>query len=533
MRSRAATLRRALSERARYESHLRHVEPLLTQRPRIHLFAAVPVVGDAQTRRHPLALCVDPGQPGATGNTRASIERQTLRPAQVLEMPLDRALRETRAPWLAVVASGTRLAGRALERLAQAVTLAPGAQVFSCDDDIRDVAGRRAHPRLRPGPSPDHWLECDPDFACLVVAREPALAALRHGGGDPHGLFLALSGPAGAGHAHVPMVLCHTNGPHGLRGGGPEGRAVKDALSGWETSARVEPAGPRRWRIRRPLAREPAVEAVVCFRDRPGLLERCARSLLDRSTYERLSLRLVDNGSSDSEMAALLGRLGRDERVALDSDPRAFNFSALNNAAATRSEADILVFLNNDTEVVDPGWVEVLLEHALRPGVGAVAPLLTYPDGRVQHAGVALGLNGWAGHPLAGLAPDAPTPFGSAADGTRNWMAVTGACLMVERHKFEEVGGFDESFAVGGGDVDLGLRLTAAGYRSLCVPHTRVIHDESMSRDPLAIPAGDFEASRRSYGTFRTVGDPFYHPSLTLEDSSCRVRRRGEPGPPS
>jgi hypothetical protein len=95
---------------------------------------------------------------------------------------------------------------------------------------------------------------------------------------------------------------------------------------------------------------------------------------------------------------------------------------------------------------------------------------------------------------------------------------------MVERQKFHEVGGFDERFRVGGGDVDLGLRLTAAGYRSLCVPAARMIHDESATRDPAAIPKGDFEASRRSYGEFRTVGDPFYHPALTLRDTTCRLR---------
>jgi len=102
---------------------------------------------------------------------------------------------------------------------------------------------------------------------------------------------------------------------------------------------------------------------------------------------------------------------------------------------------------------------------------------------------------------------------------------------MVQRRKFVQVGGFDESFAVGGGDVGLCLRLTAAGYRSLCVPHTRLIHDESASRDPAAVPAGDFAASRRSYGGFRTVGDPFYHPALTLRDTSCRLRGADEPLP--
>lgn len=454
-----------------------------------------------------------------------------MRPAQIMEMPVGRALHETRAPWLVVLGSGTRLAERALERLGQAATLAPGARVITCDDDIMDVAGRRTSPRVRPGPSPDFWLERDPGFALLVVAREPALAALARGGADPYALFLQLGGSQAAGHAHVPMVLCHGKGPRGLGSGGAESRAVQDAIAAWEPQARVETLGADRSRVRRPSRTEPAVEVVVPFRNHPHLVERCVRSLLERSSYERLAVRMIDNGSSDPDTAPLLERLGRDRRVLVETDARPFNFSALNNAAAERSDADVLVFLNNDTEVIDSGWIEVLLEQALRPEVGAVAPLLTYPDGRVQHAGVAIGIHGWAGHPFAGQGPDERTPFGAASDGTRNWLAVTAACLMVERRKFEEVGGFDESFAVGGGDVDLCLRLTAAGYRSVCVPHTRLIHDESASRDPAAVPAGDFDASRRSYGAFRTVGDPFYNPALTLLDTTCRLRRRGEPGP--
>jgi hypothetical protein len=154
--------------------------------------------------------------------------------------------------------------------------------------------------------------------------------------------------------------------------------------------------------------------------------------------------------------------------------------------------------------------------------------LLLRPDGRVQHAGAALGLHGYAGHPFAGLAPERATPFGAAADGTRNWLAVTAACLVVERGKFLEVGGFDEGFVVAGQDVDLGLRLTAAGRRSLCLAHARVVHDESASRDPHDIPAGDFARSRESYGAFRTVGDPFYSPALTLAATDCALRTPDE-----
>jgi len=280
------------------------------------------------------------------------------------------------------------------------------------------------------------------------------------------------------------------------------------------------------------LDQEPTVEVIVAFRDRPQLLDRCVRSVLARSTYERLRLRLVDNGSTDSRLAPLIEQFTRDSRVSVEADSGPFNFSALMNRAAARAKGDLLLFLNNDTQVITPGWIEELLQEALRPEVGAVAPLLLYPDGRVQHAGVALGIHGWAGHPFAGLRPDDRTPFGAASDGTRNWLAVSAACMMVERRKFLEVEGFDEAFAVGGGDVDLCLRLTAAGYRSLCVPHARLLHDESASRDPAAVPPGDFVASRRSYGAFRTVGDPFYHPALTLQDTTCRVRTAHEPPPP-
>jgi O-antigen biosynthesis protein len=188
-----------------------------------------------------------------------------------------------------------------------------------------------------------------------------------------------------------------------------------------------------------------------------------------------------------------------------------------------------LVFLNNDTEILDPEWAATLAEEALRPEVGAVAPMLVYPDGKVQHAGVALGLHGYAGHPFAGLDPSHETPFGRANGGTRNWMAVTAACMMVGREKFLAVGGFDESFVVAGNDVDLCLRLTAAGHRSLCVPHAVVVHDESQSRGAHIDPA-DFVRSEHSYGEFRTVGDPFYNPNLTLNTTDCSVRVPGESG---
>jgi GT2 family glycosyltransferase len=377
--------------------------------------------------------------------------------------------------------------------------LAPDAALITCDEDRLDADGERRDPVIRPGPSPDALAERDVAGSAFVVAREGALAAGVDG--ERHTLARALAGPDAGGQAHVPLVLRHAARP---------------------------PSPPVPTAVRPALRREPEVEVIVCFRDRPDLLRRSVHSLLEVTAWDRLRVRLVDNGSESPATARLVEELARDDRVAASRDDRPFNFAALNNDAAEASGADVLVFLNNDTEVVEEGWLETLLEHALRPEVGAVAPLLLGPDGRVQHAGAALGLHGYAGHPFAGLAPERPTPFGAAADGTRNWLAVTAACLVVEREKFAAAGGFDEGFAVAGQDVDLGLRLTAAGHRSLCVPHARVVHDESASRDPQDIPAGDFARSRERYGAFRTSGDPFYSPALTLAATDCALRGPGE-----
>jgi len=520
-----ALLRRGRRAAAReaFDAFAEHVEPELLACPRVHRFASPPVLGDPRAPAAALAVCIEPGD-GDAGETHDALAEQTTPAAALHQGPLAEVLRETRAEWVVTLQAGDRLAPLALERLGQAARLAPGAAVLTADENALGRGGRRVDPRCFPGPSPDHFAVAPHAPAPIAVRRDDAVTVARGGARER---LLRLAGPGGEAHAHVPLLLVHRS-PAG-RAAAPEAAVVQRVLrDGGDAAARVEPGGARALHVRRPLASEPSVEAIVCFRDRPELLERCARSLLERTGYERLSLRLVDNGSTDAGTAALLGDLGRNRRVTVMADPRPFNFAALNNRAAATSGADLLLFLNNDTEILERGWLEPLLEEAVRDVVGAVAPLLTYANGTVQHAGAAVGMHGWAGHPFAGLRPDEPTPFGAAAQGTRNWLAVSAACLLVERRKFAAVGGFDEGFAVAGNDVDLCLRLTERGWRSLCVPRVRLRHDESASRDPGDVPRGDFERSARRYGAFRTVGDPFYNPNLTLAETTCALRRPEE-----
>ena len=204
-----------------------------------------------------------------------------------------------------------------------------------------------------------------------------------------------------------------------------------------------------------------------------------------------------------------------------------FNFAALNNTAAAGAAAPLLAFVNDDILVVEPHWLRAMAALAVLPDVGAVGAKLLYPNGALQHGGIVLGLGPprVAGHELRGAPGDSPGPQGRL-QATRQASAVTAACMVLERRKFEAVGGFDAAaFAVAFNDVDLCLRLGGAGYRTLWTPQARLIHLESATRgaDRSGITAGRFAAEatrmRERWGG-RLAADPGYNPNLTLEDES-------------
>ena len=378
-----ALVRRDPSPAKRFARFQADVEPRLAAVPRVHRFAAVPVLGDARTPAQPIAVA---------------------------------ELTDTRAPWVAL--ADVPLEPAALERLGQAATLAPDAAVITCDEDVRRPDGRRSDPRFHPGPSPDSLLAADGPLAVLCVRREPALAALAEIPDTPawrQELLLRLGGPDGAGHAHVPAILAHRSASAAGRGGVDAVVASARGL-GRHRGPRHRRAGHRR--VTHPVAGEPLVEVVVLFRDKPELLERCARSVLGRTEWDRLRLRLVDNGSSDPRIAEMLRRLERDQRVVVARDDRPFNFAALNNAALAAATPASSSSSTTTPRSIAPDWVQGLLAEAQRPEVGAVAPLLRYPGGAVQHAGAALGLHGYAGHPFAGLRPT-PRRRSGARDAAR------------------------------------------------------------------------------------------------------------------
>jgi O-antigen biosynthesis protein len=198
---------------------------------------------------------------------------------------------------------------------------------------------------------------------------------------------------------------------------------------------------------------------------------RCLETIRARSTYANYEILVVDNGPLPKEVEAALTAF--DIRRLTVVEP--FNFAANLNAAARRADGDFLLFLNDDTEVITPDWLESLYQCARQPKVGAVGAKLLFPNGRLQHAGVAL-VEGSPGHPWYGETAD------SGPTAPREWLAVTGACLMTPRSLFLSCGGFDERFSLNYNDVDYCMRLHELGWRILYTPHVELIHHEAMDR---------------------------------------------------
>jgi GT2 family glycosyltransferase len=259
------------------------------------------------------------------------------------------------------------------------------------------------------------------------------------------------------------------------------------------------------------------------MKDQWRLTKQCLDSL-KKSTYSNIEIIVVDNGSVEQESLSNLSKLNASGFAKVFRYEIPFNYSRLNNMAVSEANGEYLLFLNNDIEVISPGWIEEMLQHAMRRSVGVVGAKLLYPDGRIQHAGVVLGIGGVAGHIYSAAHGLSPGYFGMLAD-VRNYSAVTGACLMTSRRAFDDVGGFREDLAVSFNDVDLCLRILENGYRCVLTPYAELTHYESASR-PKKVDAKEIEIMHYTWNS-RLNNDPYYnvHLSLVKSDMSVDLRR--------
>jgi len=432
----------------------------------------------------------------------------------------------TRGGVVAFVQAGDELAPEALFAVVTRLTADPAADIVYSDQDVLDAAGQRVEPFFKPEWDPELLLATNYLGPFTVIRRSvvDAVGGMRRefGDGQVYDLLLRASERT-TRIAHVPNVLCHLRPREMTRNGivahhaatRDEKRAIEDALVRRQRPGCAEPIftsrGSRCYATRFHLTQRPLVSIIVPTRNQVELLRTTIDSIRNRTEYGSYEIVVADNGSTDSGALTYLASLG--PPVHVHRWPHAFNYSAINNFAVRMAKGEQLLFLNNDIEIVRPDWLTAMLEYAQLPGVGAVGAKLLYSDGTIQHAGVVLKRTGAAHHAFR-WAPREVFGVPRLADLPRNCSAVTGACMLVPRRIFEEVGGFDEELRVVLNDIDLCLRIRERGYAVIYTPHAQLYHHEGSSRGRLHPPADDARFLKRWASRFAQV-DPYYNPNLT------------------
>jgi len=461
------------------------------------------------------------------------------------------ALKLATGEFIALLDHDDELAPHALFKVVELLNKHPDANFIYSDEDKLELDGRRVDPFFKPDWSPDMFLSTN--YLChLSVIRKKLVdqvGGFRPGyeGSQDYDLFLRVTEKTDKIY-HIPDILYSwrkvpgsTAAVYEVKSYANEAsiKALKNALRRRKIRATVGSGlVPGSFRVKYKIIGKPLVSIIIPTKDKVEYLRRCVQSVLGKTSYNNYELLIVDTGSTEQETLDYYKELRKSSKIRFLKWDRPFNFASVNNFAVKKAKGKYVLLLNNDTEVITPDWIEVMLEHAQRREVGAVGAKLLYPDGRIQHAGIILGIRGGpiekgiAGHAQK-LFEDAPMglPLWNSKDIIRNFSAVTAACLMTDKRKYLEVDGMDEKFRIAFNDVDFCLKLIKKGYLNVYTPYAKLYHYESVSvgrpdqgtRD-IAEFQKEINMMHRRWGNL-LQNDPYYNPNLTLdrEDFSLKV----------
>ena len=449
------------------------------------------------------------------------------------------ALELATGDFVALLDHDDELAEDALYRVVEALNRQPDLDILYSDEDKIDEQGKRYDPFFKPDWSPDLLLS-ENYVAHLLVCRRSLLVdvgGFRSGfdGSQDYDLVLRLTGKS-RNIGHIAGVLYHwralatstaSRSDQKSYAADAARRAIEEHLTRCSIAAQVVPGIiDGRWRVQYRLAPEPMVSIIIASGGKTEILRVNLESLFGKTAYPNYEVVVIDNSKGEDIKKLVTLWPGRPLRY-IDWRGQPFNYSTINNEAARQSSSPLLLFLNDDTSVIDAGWLTALVEIAAGPEVGAAGAKLLYPDGRIQHAGVVMGIFDNCGHAFKGLPGDMQHYF-DFPDVIRNVSAVTGACLMTRAEVFREAGGFDErNFAVAFNDIDLCLKIREKGYRVVYTPHAVLYHHEAFSKtakdlmpDPVEVQA------MRSKWKQVIDADPYYSPNLTRTAEDYSLGRK-------
>jgi GT2 family glycosyltransferase len=428
----------------------------------------------------------------------------------------------------------------ALFRMVSLLNEDRAADLIYSDEDKLDLEGRRCDPFFKPDWSPELLLSymytCHATMIRRAVVQRAGGFRIGYEGAQDYDLTLRVARETSR-IRHVPHILYHWRKVPGSAAAEVNAKpwalekarkALEDDVAARTLDATVLPGdAPGLFRVKFHVRNRPLVTIVVPTDDRSRnvagrmvqLLPNCLRSIVDKTDYANYEILVVDNGVMSSSTESFLAKVPH-RRVTYTADGP-FNFARKLNFSVRHANGSQLVILNDDVEVSVPEWLAAMLEHSQRPEIGAVGAKLFFPDGRLQHVGLLIGVCGVAAHAFH-TQPGQSAGYGNSAIVVRNYSAVTGACMMTRRQVFEKVGGFNERLLVDFNDVDYCLRVRQGGFRVVYTPYAQLVHFEAGTIGRTTQSPAELAEMRRLWGP-TLLRDPYYNPNLTTEYADYRL----------
>ncbi|MFI8666235.1 glycosyltransferase family 2 protein [Qipengyuania sp. NPDC077410] len=450
---------------------------------------------------------------------------------QALVIVLERAMGE----WFIWLEPGNTLAKSAVGQYLAVIDRATSQREFLGvvfgDQDEQSHDGTRKNPWLKPKWNAELFLAQDfiSDACALPVAKaRTCLRKMAFGSCTFRALLFELLHSDHNEVRHLPAIVSTT----------PEGRWRRSSQD-WvgavdqfvaRQGGTVVPGPFGTVNVRWPLPQSlPMVSIIIPSRDHVELLATCVQGVLDKTAYHNLEVVIVNNSSVEKPTLDYFEKIVRDERVRVISWPHPYNYSEINNFGVSHAAGEYVCLLNNDIEIINDNWLREMMRYAVKAQAGAVGARLLYPDASIQHAGVVVGLGAAAGHAHRAL-PNGAAGYFARPYCSHEVTAVTAACLLVRKEKFEAIGGFDvENFAIAYSDTDLCLRLKAKGWRNYFAAQAQLLHHESKSRSNDFSPERleDYMAELRRFQqrwSSETFCDPLHHVYLDRASETYALR---------
>ncbi len=436
--------------------------------------------------------------------------------------------------FIALLDHDDTLAPFALFEVARAINQNRSADFFYSDEDkISENGKQRSQPHFKPDWSPDTLRSYNYICHLSVFSKKllDQLGGFRDGfdGSQDYDLILRATEQAQK-IVHIPKILYHWRISSTSTAANPGSKmyayttakkALKEHLYRLGLKGQVKDGKfISSYQVNFNIAMPPKISIIIPNKDQRNTLKICLNTLLAKTLYKNYEIIIIENNSQQNRTFKYYKKISKQDNIRVITWNKPFNYSAINNFGVKHAQGDIILLLNNDMEIINPDWLERMAEHVVRKEVGAVGAKLYYPDNTIQHAGVILGIGGVAGHSHKHFRRGA-YGYMSRLQVIQNLSAVTGACLMIRKEVFNEIGGFDTNLPVSFNDVDLCLKIRERGYLIVWSPYVELYHHESKTRGYEDSP----EKQIRFKGEIDYIQakwqhldqDPYYNRNLTLE----------------